>query len=191
MNSIYCGQCGTKNDSQNNFCTNCGNNLVPKKASKPKLIEKAKIEVVSNEVKTESDNAANNSRIFWIIAITVIIIIYLLMNEKGRSGNVNNINPTTVEKFVAADYNNAAFAISQQFVTARLKSPSTADFPLLGFKCISNDVDSTFKVLSFVDSQNGFGATVRTHFQIILKYKGGDTNDKDSWQLLHLNMADN
>lgn len=64
---------------------------------------------------------------------------------------------------------------AEGFVTERLKSPSTADF---GGGIITPSRtrakfrgDSTYYVTGSVDSQNGFGATVRSSFSIEIKRK--------------------
>ena len=59
-----------------------------------------------------------------------------------------------------------AYTYAEDEVKKRLKSPRTAQFPgtserVTHIKYISGD---TYFIDSFVDSQNGFGALVRTHF---------------------------
>ena len=59
----------------------------------------------------------------------------------------------------------------EKVVPPKLKSPSTAKLP----HYLSNDVicrvknDSTFIYTSYVDSQNGFGAMIRTKFAITIE----------------------
>lgn len=57
-------------------------------------------------------------------------------------------------------------------VEAQLKSPSTADFPSCRENRIMRSGDR-YVVTSYVDSQNSFGAQVRTPFQVYL-YKTGE-----------------
>lgn len=57
-----------------------------------------------------------------------------------------------------------AYSMAQQFVSEKLKSPSTAKFAGLGeWKITSND-NKKWQVAAYVDSQNSFGGTVRTNF---------------------------
>lgn len=76
-----------------------------------------------------------------------------------------------------------AWTIARELVKERLKSPSTADFPWepVGYKMES---DSVILLQGFVDSQNSFGAEIRTKFIIKLKYYGGDWADSRRWQQL-------
>lgn len=66
-----------------------------------------------------------------------------------------------------------AAVVIEKFVKDNLKSPSTADFPsLVG---LVKQVDTkTYEVNSYVDSQNSFGAMLRTNFYCKVKYAGND-----------------
>jgi hypothetical protein len=41
----------------------------------------------------------------------------------------------------------------------------------------------SFRVISYVDAQNSFGAKIRTRFLCELTYKGGEWADKNNWIL--------
>lgn len=60
-----------------------------------------------------------------------------------------------------------AYIMMADFVKARLRSPSTADFPGV-FDGRGDHVKrvegQTYMIVSWVDSQNAFGATIRTEF---------------------------
>ena len=74
-----------------------------------------------------------------------------------------------------------AFVMSQTFVKRELVSPSSAKFPWFD-KSMATQVDEdTWIINSYVDSQNRFGAMLRTYYIAKVKYLG---NDK--WQLLDL-----
>ncbi len=62
-------------------------------------------------------------------------------------------------------------------IKSRLKSPTTADFPFLDFTIWAWDTDIILK--SYVDSQNGFGASVRTTFKCYFDYNGGKPSIKN------------
>lgn len=66
-----------------------------------------------------------------------------------------------------------AWAYMQQFVKKRLKSPSTADFPFGGHRDVKPLGDDRYLVESYVDSQNSFGARVRTNFRGVIKQTQG------------------
>jgi hypothetical protein len=78
----------------------------------------------------------------------------------------------------------AAWAITKQFVEKRLKSPSSADWGWQSYnKCVSHLGNGRYQVKAWVDSQNSFGAKVRTHFVAIVSWRSGD-----SWMLESLNI---
>ena len=52
----------------------------------------------------------------------------------------------------------------ETYVKQHLKSPSTADFPWYSDEFLSRD-GNRYTYVSYVDSQNGFGATTRTYFK--------------------------
>ena len=75
----------------------------------------------------------------------------------------------------------SAQSIIEEFVTRQLKSPSTADFEF-GFSSKIDKVgEKGYEVDSYVDSQNGFGATIRTNFHCEVEYTGNS-----NWNLIDL-----
>jgi uncharacterized membrane protein (UPF0136 family) len=76
----------------------------------------------------------------------------------------------------------------REFVKQQLKSPSTAKFAPAtegAGRIIEKKEDYIYFVKSFVDSQNSFGATIRTHYHGEIKQTSDDT-----WQLLSLEFED-
>lgn len=67
------------------------------------------------------------------------------------------------------------FWITKQFVLDQLKSPSTAKWPssIEYADHITALGDDRFRINSWVDSQNGFGAQIRTKFTATVKFSGG------------------
>ncbi|MBA2704795.1 MAG: hypothetical protein H0U60_13200 [Blastocatellia bacterium] len=74
------------------------------------------------------------------------------------------------------EYKRLAPIMSQEFVTRRLKAPATAQFP----NSCGDEVLTTrlaygkFMIASHVDSQNSFGALIRTKYICIVRKSGGD-----------------
>jgi hypothetical protein len=66
-----------------------------------------------------------------------------------------------------------AIETAKEYVLQRLKAPATAQWPRgsANYSCteLGND---RFKVISFVDAQNTFGANIRTSFAAVVKYEG-------------------
>ena len=81
----------------------------------------------------------------------------------------------------------AANVMIEKFVKERLRSPSTAKFP--GALERSDHVqyleNQKYKINSWVDSQNAFSATIRTHFSGEIMQV-----DKDNWRLISLDLKE-
>jgi hypothetical protein len=89
----------------------------------------------------------------------------------------------------AKDLSAMASVICNGFVRDQLRAPSTADFPLLDFVATRRG-GNRWMIQSYVDAQNGFGATVRTHFLCDLQYHPpGQEADSRSWELLDLEIG--
>ena len=65
---------------------------------------------------------------------------------------------------------------AQEFVRQGLKAPSTAEFPLEPVS-VGTDGNGLYQVESYVDSQNSFGAMIRSHWMLNMRPVG------DKWML--------
>jgi hypothetical protein len=81
---------------------------------------------------------------------------------------------------------NKAFIMAKDFVKAELKAPSTADFES-DYK-YKKENDSTYSVILEVDSENSFGAKLRSKWLVTLSYRGGDWTDQNNWTLQEITM---
>lgn len=63
---------------------------------------------------------------------------------------------------------------SQECVKEYLKSPASAEFPILSDELIKQLNDSTFIIENYVDSDNSFGAKLRSYYscKVIFDKKG-------------------
>lgn len=80
-----------------------------------------------------------------------------------------------------------AFVMSQTFVKRNLKAPSTAKFPWITDDqvAISTKPDCGFRVIGWVDAQNGFGAQIRSKYVVDLKYLDDEAG---TWQLTDITI---
>jgi len=74
-------------------------------------------------------------------------------------------NDVATEKLNYLMDNMDTYIQAQEFVKQTLKSPSTAKFPALPYEIVDLG-DSFYKVSSYVDSQNSFGATIRNEWSV-------------------------
>ncbi len=86
--------------------------------------------------------------------LTIFTFIFLAYGSDNESSSSDNS-----KKLLAYNY-------AEDFVKQRLKSPSTAEFPGL-FEKADHIIElgtNEFQINSWVDSQNGFGAMIRSYF---------------------------
>ena len=80
----------------------------------------------------------------------------------------------------------SALTMAEHFVKENLKSPSSAKFPWCSQKLIDSIItvnSYTWIVNSYVDSQNSFGAMLRTQYRAKVMYLGDN-----KWKLLALDF---
>lgn len=82
------------------------------------------------------------------------------------------------------DDEGGAYVWARDFVRQRLKAPRTAEFPSVWNVHFTDMGDRKWRVVSYVDAQNAFGAEVRTYYDAVVRYVG-----KDRWELISLKMA--
>ncbi len=79
-----------------------------------------------------------------------------------------------------------AYCMAQQFIEARLKSPRSAKWTWGGHSDRTINLGSgRYRYAYYVDSQNGFGAMIRTRFVCVVKWVGGT-----QWRLESLNFLE-
>src|SRR5882672_11033891 len=99
------------------------------------------------------------------VACGLLFIIGVARNLPDPNPAVVRATNTALAAARAANQSNWAVAgICQKFVTERLKAPATADFQSNGDADVRNMGGGKYRVFSFVDSQNSFGANIRTKF---------------------------
>ncbi|MEN8145256.1 MAG: hypothetical protein ABFS14_09925 [Gemmatimonadota bacterium] len=77
-----------------------------------------------------------------------------------------------------------AFVACQNFVERNLKAPSTAKFARMGQSQIATRPGyGQYRVVSYVDAQNSFGAMLRNEYTCDVSFVSGDR-----WRLVDLQM---
>ena len=74
------------------------------------------------------------------------------------------------------------YYMAQVFVERNLKSPTSAKFPPTSTASVM-ERDGMWFVASYVDSQNSFGAMIRTQWAVAMKYEGSG-----SWKLITIDI---
>ena len=117
-----------------------------------------------------------------LISSILLVAFILLAVGSGES------KPKDPNAWKTENNSTMAYVMMQQFVEKQLKSPSTAKFPSTVNEEVKivNKGNQTYSMVAFVDSQNSFGATIRTYFVGEIK----QTSD-DQWQLISLQFVEN
>lgn len=77
------------------------------------------------------------------------------------------------EESADAPSKSEAWTMAKEFVEDRLKSPASADYGgQVSSETVTQTGENTFSVSAWVDSENAFGATIRTRFDCKLRYRG-------------------
>jgi len=100
-----------------------------------------------------------------------------LSGDNPSEGESQDIDPTSSQVFI----------ISQDFVSSALKSPSTAKFPVTDYQFYDLG-DHVYGIVSYVDSQNGFGAVVRSSYSTTTVFSGGQWANPNNWTLKKLSV---
>lgn len=151
------------------------NKLVPCKSCKKEIAKSAKTCPhcgIKDPGVTASDTAKG---CLGIMGLGLIIAFFVNACEETKTPE--QIKQEAVAK-IEQDCRDGtmAFVMSQGFVEKRLKSPSTAKFPYVSDEGVKVGYigECTNLVVAYVDSQNGFGATVRSQYAVKIKYNPED-----------------
>lgn len=118
-----------------------------------------------------------------LIAIVGLFVIGAILSYLVGSG------PSGSSRATAEPTETQAGIICNRFVEQRLKSPKSADFRMFDRTVVKTGPGS-FRVVSYVDAQNSFGAALRTRFECKLTYKGGEWADQNSWTVDDISFAE-
>jgi hypothetical protein len=94
-----------------------------------------------------------------IVVLGIIILIFVGLTRLCSSDDKKE----PIKKYIPNKQD--AVAYSHVCVSKYLKSPGSAKFPYQDDQSIDKLNDSTFIVVSYVDSQNEFGALIRNYYK--------------------------
>lgn len=111
-----------------------------------------------------------------ISVISVIIFVFIAFgSETNKYFSDDSSSDSSTENLLAYSY-------AEDYVKQRLRSPSTAKFPgIWDGKAdhISKIGERKYSIRSYVDSQNGFGAMLRTNWSCKITFVGDKVKCED------------
>lgn len=126
--------------------------------------------------------------------VAVIIVLGLGLWGYRSCSSVFELSPETEAKIEKERRHRdrygdkvSAWVMAQDFVKKRLVSPGSADFggwlDQIADDCVTDLGEGEYIIKGWVDSQNKFGAKLRSHFTCRLKYVGNDKWQCESMDL--------
>ena len=110
----------------------------------------------------------NNNLWKWIVG-AIIVIIFVFNQFSGNDKSVIDSDPIL------------AYNFAEDFIKDRLKAPSTAEFPgtFEKKKHVTDLGNGEYLIESWVDSQNGFGAMIRSRWSCKIIFLGENVRAED------------
>lgn len=125
---------------------------------------------------------SSKSKLYVFLFLSALVIIAYSNSDKRFSKDTAQKRTHWTEK----DNSLLAYSVIEEYVEGRLKSPATANFPgVFDGKAghITRLAENSYKIISYVDAQNSFGATIRTNFSGKIKQIG-----EHDWRLIFLQI---
>lgn len=102
------------------------------------------------------------SNYLWLFGTIAVVLFLAFMSDEDDQHNED-----TVETYTPSELD--AYLMAKQLFESKLKAPSTASFAAFHQSKVRNSGVDQWTVTSYVDSQNSFGAMIRTHFVITMR----------------------
>lgn len=96
-----------------------------------------------------------------------------------------NDGPAAVASRDAQCSEGVAFVMSQNFVKRDLRAPATAQFPHQPISATEIG-ECQFRVSSYVDAQNAFGALIRSNYSVDMKFNASGR----TWSAANLSISE-
>ena len=171
MASVKCSECGGQVSDKADACPKCG--------AKPE----SQLTVSGSTQATAAVSKSGLTVIHWIGIITAGGLVTLCsMVDRPGSG-------ITSSKTVQSDVSSMAHIQCKDFVKARLKAPSSADFAFMDYQA-TKFPDHKYIIRASVEAQNSFGAKLKNNYVCTVQWNGRDDAAIANWTLLSLQIEE-
>lgn len=124
-----------------------------------------------NPYNPKTPNPDSKKMVIKMVAFLVVVIFFVVKCGCGSDDKANE--KKTYDKMDALTH-------AHLYIKDRLKSPATAEFGG-GVEGVMQSNDTTFTVIGTVDSQNSFGAILRSNYSCkVIFHPKTDTHDIDN-----------
>lgn len=113
-------------------------------------------------------------------AIGILFAVAVILVTGGQPSNQLSAKASKPRPDPCDDYARAYVTVHDH-IRAQLRSPASADFPILDYKATKSG-PCRITIRSYVDAQNGFGATIRSYYTAVMEHRLG------SWKLVTLKV---
>ncbi len=115
-----------------------------------------------------------------IILICSVCFVGCMNSEQRRKADANALYEQKIK--AEKEFASKAYLIAKNFIKKKIKASNTAEFPFLDYQSTSIS-PRIVEIRSYFDTQNNFGATVRTHYTIKMEQTGDDWADLSAWEI--------
>jgi len=110
-----------------------------------------------------------------LCAFFAIVVSYGCDNSNSKNNSTTTKQETKQQPKQKQEHSKAeASVMAEEFVKQKLISPGSAKFPWYNENMVKDLGEGRYTYTSYVDSQNSFGALVRSNFTCTVKYSGND-----------------
>ena len=163
-----CPYCFTPVQDSQKKCKNCGNGLLAQKQFRQKPYWMCPEKFVPDLS-------------LWFVIAAIIANILLVRSCSSVGKNDSNGSESSSYITTSGDTTGAWVGMTY-FVKDRLKCPSSAKFEYAGARDVIKLDNDRYRIKSYVDAQNAFGAPIRMHFEGVVH------KTRSSWALEEVNI---
>lgn len=171
-----CAKCGEENRRDETTCESCGAVFSKVDEAISSGYERNKFLARAAHLARSSDQENKGGFIASIVALAVPVVLVIFVWK-----TMFPIDDSASNKAGCGD-GAMAFVMSQKFILRELKAPSSAKFP--SSAVVTKVGECSYSVAAWVDSQNGFGAIIRSDYHVIMEA----SRDGRSWSARRMSI---
>lgn len=129
----------------------------------------------SQDAKITTQSPSNTSVSTVTISPSSTTVNTATRKPSNTSANIATVKPKKTSSYASGISDDLKYALAkyaEKRVTAHLKAPSTAKFPSYTKYDYSEGTDDVYIVVGYVDSQNSYGAMIRSTWGAMIQYDG-------------------